>query len=131
MVDRIRANLESVRGSILVTFIGDTIELVPHPSEVHSWSPQLRLDLSESGSGTLIHGRFAPHPHVWLMYLGIHSVGALGTLGAVMFGISQWLTHQTPWALWALPTLPVLALSLIHISPRPERRRSGRRCRGP
>lgn len=109
VVERIRANLARVRGSIVVTFIGDTIELVPHPSEVHSWSPQLRLDLSDDAAGTRIRGRFAPHPHVWSLYLAIHALGAFGTVGAAMFGISQWLAGESPWALWALPIAPVLA----------------------
>jgi hypothetical protein len=109
VADRIRANLDGVKGVIVATFIDDKIELVPDPSIVHSWSPQLTLDLSETADGTLVRARFAPHPHVWALYLAIHALGAFGTLGAAMAGLSQYLAGQSPWALWALPIAPVLA----------------------
>jgi hypothetical protein len=105
----IRAKLPSVKGTIVAQLLRPYIELVPHPSMLHSWSPQLRLDLTEKDGGTLISGRFAPHPHVWSLYLAIHTIGAFGTIGAAMFGYSQHLVGQTPWALWALPSAPVLA----------------------
>lgn len=109
ITQRLEANLARVRGSILVTFIRETIELEPDPSILHLWSPQLRLDMAESDGRTLVRGRFAPHAHVWSLYLAIHALGALGTVGAAMFGISQYLAGQSPWALWALPIAPVLA----------------------
>ena len=54
-------------------------------------------------------GRFGPHPHVWTLYVAVHGVGAITTLGAAIFGFSQHLSGQSPWALWALPAAPVLA----------------------
>lgn len=87
----------------------EIVELVPHPSAVHLWSPQLRLELSEVDGQTDIRARFSPHPHVWTLYLAIHVIGAFGTLGAGIFGLSQHLVGQSPWALWALPAAPVLA----------------------
>jgi hypothetical protein len=109
VVARIRAKLPSVKGTIGAQLLRPHVELVPHPSVVHMWSPQLRLDLNEKDGGTLIVGRFAPHPHVWSMYVAIHTVGAFGTIGAATFGYSQHVLGQTPWALWALPSAPVLA----------------------
>jgi hypothetical protein len=106
---RLRENLGGVRGSIVATFIDDTVELVPDPAIVHYWSPQLRLDLTEANGATHIRARFSPHPHVWTLYMAIHAVGAFGTIGAAMFGLSQYLAGQSPWALWALPISPVLA----------------------
>lgn len=109
VVDCIAANARAAKGSVVATVVRDRIELVPEPSMVHLWSPQLTLDLNETEDGTLVRARFAPHPHVWTMYLAIHALGALGTLGAGIFGLSQYLAAQSPWALWALPISPVLA----------------------
>jgi hypothetical protein len=109
VVDRVKERLGSVRGSIVATFIAGNVEVVPDPSLVHFWSPQLTLRLDEADGTTLIHGRFAPHPHVWTLYVAIHALGAFGTIGAAMFGLSQYLAGQSPWALWALPISPVLA----------------------
>lgn len=109
VVDRIKANLDGVKGFIVARFFFDSIELVPHSSTVHFWSPQLTLDLKETDGETLVRARFAPHPHVWTLYLAIHAIGAFGTIGAGMFGLSQYLAGESPWALWALPIAPVLA----------------------
>ena len=107
---RITAHLDRESESVAPVMIREQIvELVPHPSAVHLWSPQLRLELREDDGRTHIRARFAPHPHVWTLYLAIHAVGAFGTLGAGVFGLSQHLVGQSPWALWALPISPVLA----------------------
>lgn len=110
VVARITSHLAISKDSVEPMMIRDEIvEIVPHPSDVHLWSPQLRLELREVDGHTDIHARFSPHPHVWTLYLAIQVVGAFGTLGAAMFGVSQHLAGQSPWALWALPAAPVLA----------------------
>jgi hypothetical protein len=110
VVARITSHLADASASVEPVMIRDDIvELVPHSSEVHSWSPQLRLELSEVERHTLIRARFSAHPHVWTLYLAIHAVGAFGTIGAAVWGISQHLAGQSPWAFWALPIAPFLA----------------------
>ncbi len=110
VLERLEANRERVAGAIAVTFIDGSVELVPHASVVHTWSPQLTLRLVEDEGATLLRGRFAAHPHVWSLYLAVHALGAFGTIGAAVYGLSQYLTGESPWALWALPIAPVLAL---------------------
>lgn len=108
---RVRAMLREQPDRVGGLFAPGRIELVPARSEQHLWSPQLTADLTplEEGGSTHIHVRFGPHPHVWSMYLAMHAIGAIGTLGAGVFGYSQYLVGQTPWALWALPAAPALA----------------------
>lgn len=109
-MDRITSHLARAKESVEPMMVRDQIvELVPHSSAVHMWSPQLRLELHEVEGRTDIHARFSPHPHVWTLYLAIHAFGAFGTLGAGVFGLSQYLAGASPWALWALPISPVLA----------------------
>lgn len=105
----LQAGRACAEGKVLATFIREKVEIVPHPSVVHTWSPQLTLVLAEAEGGTRIRGRFAAHPNVWSLYLAIHALGAFGTIGAAVYGISQHLTGERPWALWALPIAPVLA----------------------
>ena len=109
VIARIEASLRAARGSVIAIVTSHRVELTPDPSTVHPWSPQLTLVLDETGAGTLVRARFAPHPHVWSLYLAIHALGAFGTIGAGVFGLSQHLTGESPWALWALPISPVLA----------------------
>jgi len=110
IIARIRASLAAAKGSIVAVLIqDDLVELVPHRSEVHFWTPQLRLDLEENDGTTRIRARFAPHPNVWVSYVAVHAIGAFATIAAAVTGYSQYLLGQSPWALWALPVSPVLA----------------------
>ena len=42
--------------------------------------------------------------------MAMHAVGAITTLGAGLFGLSQHLAGDSPWALWILPAAPLMAL---------------------
>jgi hypothetical protein len=97
------------RGDIDGLVLTGRIELVPDRESRHFWSPQLTVDVEAEGEGSVLRGRFGPHPHVWTLYMCIHAIGAFATVGSAMFGISQYLVGQTPWALFALPAAPVLA----------------------
>jgi hypothetical protein len=110
VIARIRAGLSAAKGSIVAVLIQpDVVELVPHRTTVHFWSPQLRLDLDETDGTTRIRARFAPHPNVWATYMAVHAIGAFATIAAGVTGYSQYVLGQSPWALWALPISPVLA----------------------
>ncbi len=85
------------------------------PSVRHFWSPYLYLeaqrpdpDDEDGPDAPQIHGRFAPHPNVWTLFMAIYGVlGMLGLLG-LMYGISQWWLDWTPWALAAFPAAAAL-----------------------
>lgn len=109
IVERLKAQLKEDATSIQGLIFDRHIELVPHRESVRFWSPQLTIELADENSGTRLRGRFGPHPHVWTLYIALHAIGAFGTLGALMYGISQYIAGEAPWALWALPSAPVLA----------------------
>ncbi len=100
------AQEEAIQGLILTS---GKVELVPHPNKQNFWSPQLTIEISDEEDGATLQARFGPHPHVWTLYVAIHAIGAITTLGTFIFGLSQHLAGQTPWALWLLPTAPILA----------------------
>jgi len=114
IIERLKAALARGDQPIRGLFAQHRIELVPDPTIQHVWSPQLTADLEPSASdeadaSTRVHVRFGPHPHVWSLYLAVHATGAFATLGAAVFGYSQYLAGSAPTALWALPAAPVLA----------------------
>ena len=109
VVARVKDKLAGRRETIAGLFAPARIELWPQPPRQHLWSPQLTIDLVGYPGGTRLDARFAPHPHVWSLYLALHALGAFATIGAAVFGVSQYLAGQSPWALWALPIAPVLA----------------------
>jgi len=80
------------------------------------WSPYLYLEARTPGEEDevdgldrpVVQGRFAPHPHVWTLFMAIYGVlGMLGILG-VMYGVSQWILDRPPWALAAGPAAGAL-----------------------
>jgi len=84
--------------------------------EQHFWSPYLYLeaqlpdpDDEDAPDAPQLHGRFAPHPHVWTLFMAIYGVLSLTALGGLMVGLSQWSLGWTPWALAVAPA----AIALI------------------
>ncbi len=87
----------------------DKIDLLPAEDQVHFWSPQLSLVLSPQGGGSRIQGRFGPHPHIWALYLACYAISILLAIGCAMFGISQLVLGQDPWALYFTPVAILIA----------------------
>ena len=85
------------------------------PGERHYWSPQLSLELEAQREGTLIRGLYGPKPAVWTMFMFFYSAVGFFTLMGLMYGLSQTMISQPPWALWTFPTgvLIILVIYLI------------------
>lgn len=95
--------------------VGDRFELKLPEEEQHYWSPHLSLVLDDEDGPVILEGRFGPHPHVWTMFVAIYAHIAFLAIGASMYGISQWMLHETPWALWLVPVAGLLA-GIVYLS---------------
>jgi hypothetical protein len=91
---------------------GTHAQLVVPRKERHLWSPWLSFSVEEYESGTLLKGRFAPHPSVWTMYMAFYAMLLFSMLGLGFFGLSQWLAGEAPTMLWSLPIGAVIFLGL-------------------
>lgn len=40
---------------------------------------------------------------MWILFLGIYGILGMACLGALMFGLSQWMAGESPWALVGVP----------------------------
>ena len=79
-------------------------EITTRRAEAHFWSPHLSLEVIERDDGAwALKGRFAPEPNVWILFLGIYGILGMIGLGALMYGVSQWMVRESPWALWGVP----------------------------
>lgn len=86
-------------------------ELRVAKDHAHLWSPNLTLELvrDEEPGAEQLRGRFGPDQSVWMLFMLIYSIlGMVGIL-ALMFGTSQYIVHQAPWALLAVPVCIALA----------------------
>jgi hypothetical protein len=85
-------------------------ELTTHRAEAHFWSPYLSVEVSRDDDGRWrLTGRFAPEPNVWILFMGVYGILTMGALAAIMYGASQVLVGEAPWALAGAP----VALGLI------------------
>lgn len=87
---------------------------VPH-AERRFWSPHLSVRLDDAPEGCTLHGRFAPHPEVWTMFMFLYfAIAFLAVFGAIL-GYVQWASNEAAWGLWAV-AVGVPLLGLIHLA---------------
>jgi len=64
------------------------------------WSPHLSVQVEALGEGSLLRGRFGPHPELWTLYMFSYTaVGFLATMGLILAFV-QWQSGMDPWGLW-------------------------------
>lgn len=80
-------------------------------SKRHFWSPWMHLEIRDDQRRT-IAGRFSPHPSIWTGFMFAFLGIACLTFFAVMFGVSQQLSGQSPWAYVFIP-IGLLAIATL------------------
>ena len=96
--------------------VGRHAELFVPKSEQRLWSPWLSITALEDRDGTLVRGRFAPHPSVWTFYLFLAFGLGFALLVGATWGYAQWATDVRPWALATVPAVMALGVCLYGIS---------------
>jgi hypothetical protein len=81
-------------------------------SERKLWSPYLSTQVEPHQEGSLLRGRYGPHPEIWTLFMFLYTVvGFLATIG-LMLGFVQWQSGMSPWGFWGvaigIPGLAVL-----------------------
>ncbi len=77
--------------------------------EADYWSPELQIQIDEVDGRARLRGRIGPHPHVWMLFMGLHLLVAFAGLAGLMFGLAQLVMGVSPWALWAVPAAVLLS----------------------
>jgi hypothetical protein len=66
------------------------------------WSPHLSIQVEPEGDGSILRGRFGPHPELWTLYMFLYTaVGFLAVMGLIL-GFVQWQSDMTPWGYWGV-----------------------------
>ena len=61
------------------------------------WSPCLSVQVEPAQDGSLLRGRFGPHPELWTLFVFLYAaVGFLAVLG-LMLGFVQWQSGMDAW----------------------------------
>lgn len=106
---RVEAALRAEGSGVCGGRVGQRLELTVPDEDRHYWSPHLSLVFEDREDGTSVaEGRFGPHGHVWTMFVAIYAHVVFFGVAAAMYGLSQWMAAQRPWALWGVPVAAVL-----------------------
>ncbi|MGW8266291.1 MAG: hypothetical protein ACWGSQ_07980 [Longimicrobiales bacterium] len=69
-------------------------------SERRVWSPCLSVQVEPAPAGSLLRGRFGPHPELWTLFMFLYAaVGFLAVMG-LMLGFVQWQSGLEAWGFW-------------------------------
>jgi hypothetical protein len=112
VLGRLKSRL-TAKAELQGTVLSRHVELLVAPTERHTWSPWLSIDvdtLEGRARSCRIHGKFGPHPHVWTLFVAVYALLTCGAIAGAMYGMAQLTLGVSPWALWALPVMGVLAL---------------------
>lgn len=96
--------------------VGRHVELFIPDHERRIWSPWLSVSAEDRDNGSVLRGRFGPHPHVWTWYLFCAFALAFVCLVGVALGYAQWALDRTPWALLAVPACLLAGAGLYGVS---------------
>lgn len=92
------------------------VELYVPPARQRLWSPELQLDVRTTEEGTLLEGKYGPHPHVWAAYAAILGLSAVATTAALTFALAEWIMRQPMTALYALLPLGLVFAGTYAVS---------------
>ena len=116
VMEKLRAKLPECPNCTGVS-VGRHAELFVPEDQQRVWSPWLSVTAEETSDGSArVRGRFAPHPHVWTLYMFLSFALGFGLLVGVTWGYAQWAMDETPWALLSLPLGVVLGGTLYLVS---------------
>ena len=108
LMERLRGRLEHCPRCFAVS-VGRHAEISVPPNDRRLWSPHLSVTAEDDTSGgTLLRGRFGPHPHLWTFYMFLTFGLGFALLVGLSWGYAQWAMDVTPWALLSVPVAAVL-----------------------
>lgn len=100
----LRRQLAAPRARVEGAVLTRQAEITTHHEHAHFWSPALSVEVERDDDGrTFLRGRFAPSPNVWILFMGIYGLLTMGGIAGLMYGVSQWMVGEAPWALVGVP----------------------------
>ena len=110
-MNRVQQSVES-SGNLQGEFKSGHAMISIRESNRHFWSPWMHLDVRDTDTGRQVFARFSPHPSIWTGFMFAYLAIAAIVSFAVMFGISQQLSGESPWAYYFIPGGLVVAVIL-------------------
>jgi hypothetical protein len=108
VLDRVSKRLRSGSCPLCGVVAEGRAELYVPPARQRLWSPELRVEVRDGERGSVLEGRYAPHPHVWMAYAAILAVTAIAATAALTFALAEWMMREPMVALYALLPLALV-----------------------
>ncbi len=108
-MERIRAAVSDETGSFSGQYTDHHAMVSIVETNRHFWSPWMNIDIREQPQSRLVFCRFSPHPSIWTGFMFSYLALAVISFFAMMFGISQQLASQNPWAYFIIPGCAAVA----------------------
>ncbi|MBT8396711.1 MAG: hypothetical protein HKO65_12415 [Gemmatimonadetes bacterium] len=98
----LRSRLEGVDYADCTRSKGRCADFFVDEEERKLWSPHLSVQVEPDAEGSLLRGRFGPHPELWTLFIFLYTaVGFLAVIG-LMLGFVQWQSGMDSWGLWGV-----------------------------
>ncbi len=88
---------------------GRCVDLYVNENDRHFWSPHLSIQVEESNRGSRLHARFGPHPEVWTLFVFFYAAVGFAALIGAGWGYAQWISGDSPRALFIVPGAAIAA----------------------
>jgi len=108
LMARISSRLRSPDCPLCGVVAEGRVELYVPPARQRLWSPELQIDARATEHGTLLEGRYAPHPHVWMAYAVVLALSAVSGVATLTFALAEWTMRSRMTALYALPPVALI-----------------------
>lgn len=102
---------------------GRCMDLFVEEDQRTFWSPHLAVQLETDGPGSRLHGRYAPHPEVWTLFVFLYALFGSVALVGTGWGFSQVVLERRPLGFLLTPVAG-LAMAGLYLGARIGQRRT-------
>lgn len=103
IVEEVKRVLAENQDTIVGSITQNNIRIRIAEKDRHFWSPELSLNLEETGLHTEIRGLYGPKPDIWLGYMFTYFFLGFVTLVILVVGLSRFNLGLSSYILWTVP----------------------------
>lgn len=111
-------SVSNYKNELLLTYVGNHLNIIIHPKIHHFWSPQASINIEETEKGSIVRGIIGPKHNLWATFMVVYVFGIAGFLISAIIGYSYITMNKSGVMLYMSPIflLIILANYLIIIA---------------
>ena len=79
------------------------------------WSPHLSVQLREAPGGSVLYGRYGPHPEVWTFFMFLYFGAWFALVLGGIWAYVQWASGEPVGAVW-VPLVALVVVLGVHVA---------------